>query len=132
VPVLHALANPARFLGIARPLTPLLFWAGVALIVLGCRAGLTQTPPDYLEGGTVRVLYIHVPAARLSVGGRTGVALARADEYGAGNGAGRGAAAPGDPRMNQWRSVIAAYALTLGGATMLAPASWAAMRGSER
>ena len=52
---LHALANPARFLKIARPLTPALVWAGVALIALGCWAGLTQTPPDYLQGETVRV-----------------------------------------------------------------------------
>ena len=35
VPSLHALANPARFLAIARPLTPVLFWAGVALIAVG-------------------------------------------------------------------------------------------------
>ena len=75
VPVLHALANPARFLKIARPLTPILFWTGVALIVFGCWAGLTQTPPDYLQGESVRILYIHVPTAWLGTGGWTGVAL---------------------------------------------------------
>ena len=72
---LHAFANPARFLKIAKPLTPLLFWAGVALIVLGCWAGLTQTPPDYLQGETVRILYIHVPAAWLGMGGWSGIAI---------------------------------------------------------
>ncbi|MEG8045525.1 heme ABC transporter permease CcmC [Sphingomonas aerolata] len=72
---LHALANPARFLKIARPLTPALFWAGVALISLGCWAGLTQTPPDYLQGETVRILYIHVPAAWLGMGGWSGIAI---------------------------------------------------------
>ena len=72
---LHALANPARFLKIARPLTPALFWAGVALIALGCWAGLTQTPPDYLQGETVRILYIHVPAAWLGMGGWSGIAI---------------------------------------------------------
>ena len=72
---LHALANPARFLKIARPLTPSLFWAGVALIALGCWAGLTQTPPDYLQGETVRILYIHVPAAWLGMGGWSGIAI---------------------------------------------------------
>jgi heme exporter protein C len=75
VPALHALANPARFLKIARPLTPVLVWAGVALIALGCWAGLTQTPPDYLQGETVRILYVHVPAAWLSMGGWSGIAL---------------------------------------------------------
>ena len=76
MPTIHALANPARFGKIARPLTPLLFWAGAALIALGCWAGLTQTPPDYLQGETVRILYIHVPAAWLGMGGWSGIAVA--------------------------------------------------------
>jgi len=75
LPNLHALANPARFLKIARPLTPVLFWTGVLLIAIGCWAGLTQTPPDYLQGETVRILYIHVPAAWLGMGGWSGIAL---------------------------------------------------------
>lgn len=72
---LHALANPARFLKLARPITPVATWLGVALIALGCWAGLTQTPPDYLQGETVRILYIHVPAAWLGMGGWSGIAL---------------------------------------------------------
>jgi heme exporter protein C len=75
LPSLHALANPARFLKIARPLTPVLVWTGVLLIAIGCWAGLTQTPPDYLQGETVRILYIHVPAAWLGMGGWSGIAL---------------------------------------------------------
>jgi heme exporter protein C len=76
VPALHALANPARFLKIARPLTPILFWTGVALALFGAWAGLTQTPPDYLQKESVRILYIHVPAAWLGMGGWSGLALA--------------------------------------------------------
>jgi heme exporter protein C len=75
VATLHAFANPARFLKIARPLTPLLFWAGAVLVGIGCWAGLTQTPPDYLQGETVRILYIHVPAAWLGMGGWSGIAI---------------------------------------------------------
>jgi heme exporter protein C len=75
VATLHAFANPARFLKIAKPMTAALFWAGVALVVLGCWAGLTQTPPDYLQGETVRILYIHVPAAWLGMGGWSGIAI---------------------------------------------------------
>ncbi|MET3824785.1 heme exporter protein C [Sphingomonas sp. PvP055] len=75
VPSLHALANPARFLVIARPLTPVLFWAGVALILFGGWAGLTQTPPDYLQKDSVRILYIHVPTAWLGMGGWSGIAI---------------------------------------------------------
>ncbi len=72
---LHALANPARFLKIARPLTPLLFWAGAVLIAVGVWAGLTQTPADYLQGESVRILYIHVPTAWLGTGAWTGIAI---------------------------------------------------------
>jgi heme exporter protein C len=75
LPSLHAFANPARFLKIARPLTPVLFWTGALLVAIGCWAGLTQTPPDYLQGETVRILYIHVPAAWLGMGGWSGIAL---------------------------------------------------------
>lgn len=74
--VIHALANPARFLKLARPLTPLFFWAGVALALIGCWAGLTQTPADYLQKDSVRILYIHVPAAWLGMGGWSGLAVA--------------------------------------------------------
>ncbi len=34
--------------------------------------------------------------------------------------------------MNQWSFVFAAYAVTLGGAGVLALASWAAMREAEK
>ncbi|AXJ96763.1 heme ABC transporter permease [Sphingomonas sp. FARSPH] len=78
MPSLHALANPARFLRIARPLTPVLTLTGIALIAIGCWAGLTRTPADYLQGETVRILYIHVPAAWLGMGGWTGLAIASA------------------------------------------------------
>ena len=73
---MHAFANPARFLSIARPLTPWLFWGGLALVLGGCAAGLFATPADYLQGETVRILYIHVPAAWLGMGGWTGLAIA--------------------------------------------------------
>jgi heme exporter protein C len=75
VPALHAFANPTRFLKIARPLTPALFWAGVLLSLVGIWGGLTQTPADYLQKESVRILYIHVPAAWLGMGGWSGVAL---------------------------------------------------------
>lgn len=74
--VIHALANPTRFLKLARPLTPILFWGGVALIALGVTGGLMLSPPDYLQGETVRILYIHVPAAWLGMGGWSALAVA--------------------------------------------------------
>ena len=73
---MHALANPARFLRFARPATAWLTLVGLALALGGMAAGLTLTPPDYLQGETVRILYIHVPSAWLGMAGWLGIAAA--------------------------------------------------------
>jgi heme exporter protein C len=73
---MHILANPARFLKIARPLTPILGWGGGALAALGIGLGLFVAPPDYLQGESVRILYLHVPTAWLGMAGWAGIALA--------------------------------------------------------
>lgn len=72
---MHRFANPARFLKIARPMTGWLFWPGLVLLLAGCASGLFLTPADYLQGDTVRILYIHVPAAWLGMAGWTGIAV---------------------------------------------------------
>jgi heme exporter protein C len=73
---MHAFANPTRFLSIARPLTPWLLGVGVLLSAYGLYAGLVLTPPDYLQGESVRILYVHVPSAWLGMGGWMGIAVA--------------------------------------------------------
>jgi heme exporter protein C len=73
---MHALANPARFLRFAKPATSWLLLIGLGLAIGGMAAGLTLTPPDYLQGETVRILYIHVPAAWLGMAGWAGIAAA--------------------------------------------------------
>ena len=73
---MHILANPARFLKIARPLTSWLGWGGGALAAIGIGAGLFVAPPDYLQGESVRILYLHVPTAWLGMGGWAGIAIA--------------------------------------------------------
>ncbi|MES2147111.1 MAG: heme ABC transporter permease CcmC [Pseudomonadota bacterium] len=73
---MHAFANPARFLRLARPATAWLLAIGASLAGFGMIAGLTLTPPDYLQGETVRILYIHVPAAWLGMAGWMGLAAA--------------------------------------------------------
>jgi heme exporter protein C len=71
---MHGFANPARFLRIARWLTPLLFLSGLALSAGALVWGLTSVPPDRLMGETVRILFIHVPAAWLGMAGWTTIA----------------------------------------------------------
>jgi len=73
---MHALANPTRFLKLAKPLTLGCAALGIALIAFGIYGGLFVTPADYLQGETVRILYIHVPAAWLGMAGWTGIASA--------------------------------------------------------
>ena len=73
---MHFLANPARFLKIARPLTGWLGWTGAALIAGALIAGLFFAPPDQLQGESVRIIYVHVPAAWLGMAGWAGIAVA--------------------------------------------------------
>lgn len=75
MPSLHALANPARFLKLARPLTPILFWSGLGLLAIGLWGALFRIPPDYLQGETVRIMHIHIPTASLGMGAWAGIAL---------------------------------------------------------
>jgi heme exporter protein C len=73
---MHIFANPTRFLRLARPLTAWLGWGGALLIAAGLAWGLFFAPPDYLQGETVRIIYVHVPAAWLGMGGWAGIAIA--------------------------------------------------------
>lgn len=73
---MHKFANPARFLRIARPLTAWLGWAGAALVLLALGAGLFLSPADYRQGESVRIMYVHVPAAWLGMAGWAGIAVA--------------------------------------------------------
>jgi len=73
---MHVYANPARFLKIARPLTAWLGWAGAALIALALAAGLFFSPADQLQGESVRILYVHVPAAWLGMAGWSAILVA--------------------------------------------------------
>ncbi len=55
-------ANPARFMKLSTALVPWLAGASVVLIAAGLYLGFAA-PPDYQQGETVRVMFIHVPAA---------------------------------------------------------------------
>ena len=63
---MFGLANPERFVRFTRPLTPVL-WALTALL-LAVGAWLSFTAPeDYQQGDTVRIMFVHVPAAAIGL-----------------------------------------------------------------
>ena len=56
-------ANPARFLKLAKAvLTPVWILTAIAFAV-GLYLSLVTAPPDYQQGETVRIMFVHVPAA---------------------------------------------------------------------
>lgn len=61
-----ALANPHRFMGFSRWAAPLFALAALLLIGPGLWLGLSA-PPDYQQGTTVRIMFIHVPAAQTAM-----------------------------------------------------------------
>ena len=69
------LANPERFTQITRPLRPWLAGVTAVLLLWGLFLAFAS-PEDYQQGDTVRIMYIHVPAAwmGLLVYGAMGVA----------------------------------------------------------
>lgn len=73
---MHGFANPARFLRIARWLTPLFLIGGLVLAGGSLAWGLLIAPAEGLQGETVRILYIHVPSAWLGMAGWSAIAVA--------------------------------------------------------
>lgn len=73
---MHRFANPARFLRIAKPLTPILFWSGLVLALGGCLWGVVGTPSERLMGDSVKIMFIHVPSAWIGMAGWSVIAIA--------------------------------------------------------
>jgi len=65
---LTSLANPTRFLAFSARVLPWLSAATVSLFAVGLYFALYASPADYQQGDTVRIMYIHVPAAMLAMG----------------------------------------------------------------
>jgi heme exporter protein C len=61
-----ALANPTRFLALAGRIVPVLAILSALVLVLGLYLSFTA-PEDYQQRSTVRIMYIHVPFAWLSM-----------------------------------------------------------------
>ena len=73
---MHRFANPARFMRIAEPILPWTSMGALAAILLALYFGIFDSPADYQQGETVRIMYVHVPAAWMALFTYTVMALA--------------------------------------------------------
>ena len=75
---MHRFAKPRAFLRLSARLMPWI--GGLTAIALGAGLylGLLASPQDYQQGHTVRIMYIHVPAAWMGLFGYVTIALCSA------------------------------------------------------
>ncbi len=72
---LHFLANPARFRRFSQRVLPGLGFATVLMLAVGVYLAFFVAPEDYQQGQTVRIMFVHVPSAWLSMGGYAMLAM---------------------------------------------------------
>ena len=77
IPAPAFLSNPERFMAFSRWAAPLFGAIAVALAVVGLWLGFTA-PDDYQQGESVRIMFIHVPAAWMALSVYLFVAVASA------------------------------------------------------
>jgi heme exporter protein C len=63
----HKFGSPPHFYRIAGKWIPWLTGIFLALLVTGLYGGLVLAPPDYQQGDSYRIIFVHVPAAWMSL-----------------------------------------------------------------
>ena len=76
--MLSRLANPARFMRISGVALPWVGASSLVVLALGLVWSLVLAPPDYQQGESVRIMFIHVPAAWMALSVYLFVAVASA------------------------------------------------------
>ncbi len=64
---LHKFANPARFVRLSSAVLPWLWLATAMLIAVALYLGLFVAPADFRQGESMRIMYVHVPSAWMSM-----------------------------------------------------------------
>ncbi|MFZ2005754.1 MAG: heme ABC transporter permease [Stellaceae bacterium] len=72
------LANPARFMRVSGTVLPPLALATVVVLAIGLYLALFVAPPDYQQGESVKIMFVHVPAAWMALFAYLVVAVAGA------------------------------------------------------
>jgi heme exporter protein C len=62
-------ANPVRFMAVTERAVPVLGALAAATLAVGLIWGFFFTPDDFRQGSTVKIIYLHVPAALLAING---------------------------------------------------------------
>lgn len=65
--LVQSLANPTRFMALSARILPWLAAMAAVVIGVGLYQALVVSPADYQQGQTVRIMYVHVPAAWLAM-----------------------------------------------------------------
>ena len=60
-------ANPVKFLAFTERLLPALWWLSGGCLLVGLVWGFFFTPDDFRQGSTVKIIYLHVPAALMAI-----------------------------------------------------------------
>ncbi|MBQ4826864.1 heme ABC transporter permease [Leisingera sp. HS039] len=60
-------ANPKKFLTTTEKVMPVLWISSAVLISAGLIWGFFFTPDDYRQGSTVKIIFLHVPAALMAI-----------------------------------------------------------------
>lgn len=64
---IQAFASPQNFYQTSKKLIPWFLYPFIVLTVIGLYWGLVVSPPDYQQKDTVRIMYVHVPSAWMSL-----------------------------------------------------------------
>ena len=64
---LYKFGSPQHFYRLSTRLSPWLGWIAALLFAAGLSGALFMSPPDYQQGESVRIIYVHVPSAWMSL-----------------------------------------------------------------